>query len=121
MTLVARAPGTRHRKRSHIGAIRRIRVMRFGKFRREMRRSARHESEAVYGTVPEAAHRFGLGVKRMRRLAREGAFPVYGADSAWPRVKFSEVEGWLRSTRVARTSHAEARVAEVIRQEGSGG
>ena len=43
---------------------------------------------------------------------------VYDADTGRPRVCFAEVEAWLRSTRVAATRHAEARVAEVLRREG---
>ena len=82
----------------------------------ELRRS--RSSAPEYGTLPAAARRFGLGVKMLRRRAAEGCFPTYSGDTAWPRVKFAEVEAWLRSTRVAATTHAEARVREVIAREG---
>ena len=73
--------------------------------------------EPEWGTIPQAARRFGLGVKMVRRMAREGAFPVYLERSGWPRVKYTEVEIWLRSTRLRPTSHARARLAEVLEQE----
>ena len=56
--------------------------------------------ERDYGTLPEASRRFGIGPKTLRQRAAEGAFPVYSGETAWPRVKFAEVEEWLRSTRV---------------------
>ena len=73
---------------------------------------------AVSGTLPEAARRFGLGVKLIRRKAREGAFPVFDADTRRPRVFFADVERWLRSTRVrvgpTAHAHAKAVVSEVL-------
>jgi excisionase family DNA binding protein len=72
----------------------------------------------TWGTLPEAARRFGIGVKTLRRRAAAGEFPVYSGGTAWPRVKFSEVEQWLRSTRVPVTRHASQRVAEVLAREG---
>ncbi len=70
-----------------------------------------------YGTLPEAARYFGLSPKTLRRRAEEGAFPIYYAGGSWPRVDFTEVEAWLRSTSAAPTSHAERRVAQVIERE----
>lgn len=54
----------------------------------------------IYGTIPEASRIFGIGLKRLRQCAAEGCFPVYMAGASWPRVKLSEVEEWLQSTRV---------------------
>ena len=70
-----------------------------------------------FGTLPQASRVFGIGVRRLRQKADEGAFPLYTGDSAWPRVKFAEVEAWLRSTRVPVTKHAAARVDEVLERE----
>ena len=77
----------------------------------------RYSSAPTYGTLPAAARRFGLGVKSLRRRAAEGCFPTYSGATAWPRVKFAEVEAWLRGTRVPVTTHAEVRVREVISRE----
>ena len=57
--------------------------------------------DVLYGTLPEAARRLGVSVKVLRREARAGAFPTYGAGTAKGgrrRVRFAEVETWLRST-----------------------
>jgi hypothetical protein len=72
----------------------------------------------AWGTIPQAARRFGIGVKQLRKRAAEGAFPIYTGGTAWPRVKFTEVEAWLRSTRVPVTRHALRRVEEVLAREG---
>lgn len=63
-------------------------------------KSKRPRPAPIYGTIPDASRLFGIGLKRLRQRAAEGCFPVYTADTTWPRVKFSEVENWLRSTRV---------------------
>ena len=55
-------------------------------------------AERRYGTISEAAQRFGLGVKLLRRKANAGAFPLYDAGTSRMRVCFAEVEAWLRST-----------------------
>ncbi len=76
------------------------------------------DQQAEYGTIPAAARRFGLGVKLMRRWAHNRVFPVYLVDSGWHRVKYSEVEAHIRSTAASPTTHAEARVAEILDREG---
>jgi excisionase family DNA binding protein len=53
-----------------------------------------------FGTLPEAARRLGLSLHVIRRVARRGAFPIYHCGQSWPRVKFAEVEEWVRSTRI---------------------
>ena len=73
--------------------------------------------QRTYGTLPEASRRFGIGLKKLRQRAAKGAFPVYSGETAWPRVKFAEVEEWLRSTRVPVTTHAVVRVEEVLSRE----
>jgi len=78
----------------------------------------RNEPVPEFGTLPQAAKRFSIGVKRLKRHARDGAFPTYTGGTAWPRVKFIEVEAWLRSTRVPVSSHASQRVREVLEREG---
>ncbi len=85
-----------------------------------MRGMAKTDSIQVeYGTINQAARRFGTGAKRLRTLAAAGAFPMYDLGTAWPRVKFSEVETWLRSTRVPATDHAAKRVDEILEREGA--
>jgi hypothetical protein len=54
--------------------------------------------ERTYGTLPEASRRFGIGLKKLRLRGAEGCFPVYMGGTTWPRVKFTEVEAWIRST-----------------------
>jgi hypothetical protein len=56
--------------------------------------------ERAYGTLPEASRLFGIGLKKLRLRVAEGCFPIYMGGTSWPRVKFTEVEEWLRSTRV---------------------
>ena len=75
------------------------------------------KTRAVFGTLPEAARRYGIGLRTLRRAARVGAFPLYSAETTWPRVCFSEVEAWVRSTRIVPTAAVEARVAEVLDRE----
>ncbi len=81
------------------------------------RASPNEPVQRTYGTLPEASRRFGIGLKKLRRHAAKGAFPVYSGETAWLRVKFSEVEAWLRSTRVPVTQHACQLVEEVIARE----
>ena len=71
-------------------------------------------NDALYGTLPEAARRLGVSVKVLRREAKAGAFPVYTAGTARggrARVRFAEVEAWLRSTRVERPIQARVETA----------
>ena len=81
------------------------------------RTTANDPVQRTYGTLPEASRRFGIGLKKLRQRAAKGAFPVYSGETAWPRVKFAEVEEWLRSTRVPVTTHARTRVNEVLDRE----
>ena len=76
-------------------------------------------TQTEYGTYPQASRRFNIGVRRLRAKGRDGCFPVYGGAGSWPLLKFSEVERWLRSTRVAPTDHATKRVDEILKREGS--
>lgn len=70
-----------------------------------------------FGTLPEVARRYGLGVKVVRRAAKAAAFPVYTAGTTWPRVRFAEFEAWLKSTRVRIGHRAKARASEIIDRE----
>ncbi len=59
--------------------------------------------DALYGTLPEAARRFGVSVKVLRREVKRGTIPAFTAGTGngkRRRVRFSEVEAWLRSTGV---------------------
>lgn len=96
----------------------------------------------TYGTLPAAARRFGIGLKRMHLAAEAGEFPVYKippcrrADDpepdelpsptdalgrkrrAWRHVKFDEIEDWIRGHRVVLGSAEEAigkKLAEEVR------
>ena len=51
-------------------------------------------------TLPQIHRLYGIGLKSLRRAAARGAFPVYSADTSWPRVKRSDFEQWLESTRI---------------------
>ena len=68
-------------------------------------------------TLPEAHRCYGIGLKTLRREAARGSFPVYAAGTHWPRVRRSEFDAWLRSTRVRVSDHARARVQEVLARE----
>lgn len=76
------------------------------------------EPPGEYLTFPRTKREYGLGIRTLRRLAfTERAFPVYTFGTTWPRIKRSEFEAWIRSTRIPATDHASARVAEVIARE----
>ena len=51
-------------------------------------------------TLPQLRREYGLGMRTLRREAERGSFPVYSAGTKWPRVRRSEFEAWLRSTRI---------------------
>ena len=89
--------------------------------RQSTRVTPKDRIQPEYGTLPQAARRFGIGLKRLRLRAAEGCFPIYTAESTWPRVKFAEVEDWIRSTRVPVTNHARARVEERLAHESRAG
>ena len=80
------------------------------------------EVAPLYGTIPDAARRIGVPVKRLRRAVKTGELRCYVLpESRRRRVRFAEVEAWLRSGVVtAPTAHARARVAEVMRTERTG-
>jgi len=81
------------------------------------RKSTKDRLRPEYGTIPEASVVFNIGPKTLRKRAAEGCFPTYTGGTAWPRVKFVEVEAWLRQTRVPVSSHASQRVREVLKRE----
>ena len=51
-------------------------------------------------TLPGVSRTYGIGIKAIRRAAERGEFPVYAAGTAWPRVRRSEIETWIASTRL---------------------
>lgn len=61
----------------------------------------------------------GESVYHLRRMGHDGAFPLYLAGTSRPRVKFSEVGAWLRSTRVSTSRNAQEPIEGVpIRESG---
>ena len=64
-------------------------------------------------TIPGASRRVGVGVRQLRRAVKSGGLPVYQIGG-WPRVRWGDVIRWVLSQRVAPTSHAARRVAEVL-------
>lgn len=60
---------------------------------------ARRQPDPTYGTIPDAAKRLGIGRRQLVRAIDAGDVAAYQVGG-WRRVKFSEVEAWLRSTRV---------------------
>lgn len=74
-----------------------------------------------YATLPRAAEHFGIGLKTLRRLVAAGDVPSYSAGTSWPRVKPSEVEAFIRSTRVRVSDHSRARVEERLAHEARNG
>lgn len=68
-------------------------------------------------TLPAAHRRYGIGLRTLRREASRGSFPTYSVGTSWPRVLRTDLERWIRSTRVTATSHATARVEEVLARE----
>ena len=71
----------------------------------------------TYVTIPQVSRLLGISMKRLRSAARDGAFPVYDVGTSWPRVRVSEVQRWIESTRVPVTDHAAKRVDEVLERE----
>ena len=71
----------------------------------------------VYVTIPRASRLLGISAKRLRVAVKDGAFPVYDMGTAWPRVRVSQVQRWVESTRVPLTDHAARRVDEVLERE----
>lgn len=69
--------------------------------------------ETAWPTIREAARRAGLGERPLRSAIRRGELSLHIVPDAWPRLHWPDVEAWLRSHRVERTSHARARVAEI--------
>lgn len=55
-------------------------------------------------TIPEWSRRKGICHRLIRRAVREGGLPAYSAGSAWPRIYRSDIERWLRSTRIPPSS-----------------
>ena len=52
----------------------------------------------TYVTVPEAARRSGLGLRQFRRAIESGELAVFDVGR-WPRLRWSEVVGWIEGTR----------------------
>ena len=77
------------------------------------------EEQPLYGTIPDAARRLGLPVKLLRAAVKRGDLRCYALPgSQRRRVRFTEVEAWLRGGVVTLpAAHARARVAEVIAAE----
>ena len=50
------------------------------------------EKHSEFGTLPETARRYGIGLKMLRRPAKEGAFLVHACGAGWARVRNSKFE-----------------------------
>ena len=74
-----------------------------------------------FATIPQAAKRIPCSPKVLRRARDRGELPVYRLGDRWERVFWPEVVAWVRSKRVPITSHARARVDEVLEREQSVG
>ena len=74
----------------------------------------------VYVTIPHASRLLGISARRLRLAVRDGKFPIYDVGTAWPRVKVSEVQRWIESTRAPLTDHAAKRVYEIKTRESRG-
>jgi hypothetical protein len=72
---------------------------------------------ADYLTVRGVARRLGLGEKPIRAAIRRGELMVHAIPGTWPRLYWPQVEAWARSKRAPATSHAEARLREVLDRE----
>ncbi len=77
-----------------------------------MRRSSFTTPE--YGTVRQAALRFGIGEKLLRQRIGAGEIPSYSAGTRRMRVRFSDIEAWLKTTRAEPRDAAEIRHAELV-------
>jgi hypothetical protein len=69
------------------------------------------------GTIPTIAREHGLHPKVLRRAVHAGKVPAYDVGTAWPRVRRSEIRTWIASTRISPSSHAAARLREVLERE----
>lgn len=65
----------------------------------EMQRISSSDRELL--TLPGVSRIYGIGVKALRRAAGRGDFPIYAVGTSWPRVRRSEFESWIASTRVS--------------------
>lgn len=50
-------------------------------------------------TLPEAARRLGIDVKRLREARDGGALPVFVLGNRWQRVAWVDVLAWLETRR----------------------
>ena len=51
-------------------------------------------------TLPQLNRETGIGLRTLRRALASGDLLAYSAGTAWPRVRRSEFESWIASTRV---------------------
>ena len=70
-----------------------------------MTRSDPIQSDPIVGsdellTLPSLSRTYKIGLHTLRRAAASGALPVYMCGSNWARVRRSEFEVWLKSTRL---------------------
>ena len=72
-------------------------------------------------SLREAARILHCSPRLVREARDAGELPVYQLGPRTQRVAWSEVVRWVRSRKVQPTSHAEARVREVLDREASSG
>jgi hypothetical protein len=83
------------------------------------RRCATRPDHPDPDTANGLARRYRVAPRVIRQAIKKGELPAYYMGTSWPRVFDSDFKAWIRSTRVPVTSHARARVAELLEQEGA--
>ena len=71
-------------------------------------------------TLPRAARRVGVGIRELRRTCARGKLKFYrpsDKERGWPRVRWIDVLGWIETTRVPTTPHAERVVDQRLQHE----
>ncbi len=63
-----------------------------------MKRTPSSDRELL--TLPSVSRIYGIGVKALRRAAERGDFPTYAVGTSWPRIRRSEFDLWVASTRL---------------------
>ena len=69
------------------------------------------------GTIRKISRLRGYPVRPIRVGVKTGEIPIYQLPGSWRMVRLADVDAYFRSHRVSPTSHAEARVAEVLERE----
>ena len=60
----------------------------------------RNDTDRELLTLPQLNRETGIGLRALRRALAAGDLPAYSAGTAWPRIRRSEFDSWIESTRV---------------------